>query len=63
MTNNFYELRVFQTSEVLPEVGRLVIVSGGTAIYDGVVWVTVPTMRRIQWDVLEWAEFPQFKEE
>jgi hypothetical protein len=45
-----------------PDLGQLVLVSGGLAKWDGMYWHSMTgedTNRRITWDVVCWAELPK----
>ena len=49
-----------------PEPGKLVLVSGGLATWDGMYWHTMTgedSGRIIQWDVKVWADFPKIPED
>ena len=49
-----------------PDSGRMVLVSGGIAKWDGMYWYSMTgedAGKRIRWDVKGWAEFPKIPED
>ena len=49
-----------------PECGKIVLISGGLARWDGMYWYSMTGddyNRRIQWDVKGWAYIPKIPED
>lgn len=52
----------FDSADKKPDTNRLVLVNGGVAKWDGMLWITETgdaSGRPIRWDVRYWAELPK----